>query len=53
LVSTVYALPISLLSAEAAKKYPDRYVLLVGFFIYISGTIIKINYTMNGGMYLS
>lgn len=53
LVSIVYALPVSLLSAWLAKVYPDRYLLFAGFLIYISGTIIKINYSFDQYMSLS
>jgi len=47
LISTVYTVPASLLSASASKKYADRYVLLIGLFVYLIGALLKINYTYN------
>lgn len=52
-MSVVYVLPVSLGAVWAAKKYPDRMVLVVGFIVFIIGTVIKINYTMNKEMHLS
>ena len=47
LLSTIYAVPVSLF-AKAAKKYPDRYLLIGGYIIFIVAALIKINYTYDG-----
>ena len=47
LASTLYAVPVSLF-AKAAKKYPDRYLLIAGYITFITAAFIKINYTFNG-----
>lgn len=37
-------------SAYAGKIFEDRKILLFGWIVYIIGTILKINFSYNGGM---
>ena len=50
LASTSYAVPLSLAASYAAKKFADRYVMLIGTIVYIVGTILKIDYMYNKKM---
>ncbi len=45
LLSTIYAVPFSILPNFLSKKWPDRYILLLGFGVFLIGSIIKINFT--------
>lgn len=53
LASTSYALPISLGASYAAKKFADRYIMLIGTVVYLVGSLLKINYQYDETMPVS
>lgn len=44
---TIVGVPTALLTGAATKKYEDRKILLIGFFLYIISCIAKINFEID------